>query len=83
VRYTVTWDENVQNDLASLWIQAPDRRALSSAADEIDRLLRLSPLSVGEPFGADRRLAIEPLEAVYTVSPDDCLVRVHQVVLLE
>jgi hypothetical protein len=62
-------------------MQAPDQQALTDASDEIDRLLRMSALTVGEDYGPDRRLIVEPLEVIYSVSPDDCLVRVLQVAL--
>ena len=82
MRCTVVWDPDAQDELARFWMQASDPQALADASDEIDRLLKSSALTVGEEFGSDRRLIIEPLEVIYTVSPDDCLVRVLQVDLL-
>lgn len=79
MRYTVTWLPSAIQDLARIWNQAPDRQAVSDASNEIDRVLRNTPLTVGEEEGAFRRLTVEPLEVVYRVSPDDRLVEVVQV----
>jgi hypothetical protein len=79
MRSTVAWDRDAQDELARLWMQAPDQQAVADAADEIDRLLAVSAATVGEQFGPARRLIVEPLEVIYTYSPDDCMVRVHEV----
>jgi hypothetical protein len=79
MRSTVVWDLDAQDELARLWMQAPDPQAVADAADEIDRLLMVSAATVGEELGSARRLIVEPLEVVYTYSPDDCMVKVHEV----
>ena len=56
-----------------------DRKAVADAANRIDRLLRFSPITVGEEYGADRRLMVDPLEIIFSVYPDDCMVKVLQV----
>lgn len=38
-RYTVVWVEGAERELANLWLDATDRRAVTDAADEIDRAL--------------------------------------------
>jgi hypothetical protein len=81
MRYTVVWDPDAQDDLARIWMQAHDPQAVADASDQIDRLLKTSALTVGEDYGPDRRLIVEPLEVIYSVSPDDCLVQVLQVAL--
>jgi plasmid stabilization system protein ParE len=83
MRCTVVWDPKAENDLATIWTFAPDQQAVAVAADEIDRLLRIRSLTVGEEFGKDRRLEVKPLAVVYSVYPDDCLVRVQQVVFIK
>ena len=79
MRYTVVWAPAAQNALADIWTQTSARKAVADAADEIDRLLRRDPLSRGEEQGTRRRLVVEPLEVLFTVSPDDRLVQVEQV----
>ncbi len=76
MRYTVTWDESARDELARLWVQASDRKAVERASNEIDHHLRFRPLGVGAEDGEDRRLTVLPLQVLYNVSPDDCCVRV-------
>ena len=76
MRCTVVWVPPAKSELARIWTEAPDKQAVTDAADEFDRLLRSKPLAVGEDYGEDRRLVIDPLEVIYAVSPDDCMVRV-------
>jgi hypothetical protein len=49
----------------------------------LNLLLKFSAMDLGEEVGTDRRLIREPLLVVYTVSPEDCLVRVLTVAFLE
>ncbi len=79
MRYTVAWNPAAQRELARLWNQAPDRRAVSDAANLIDRMLARNPLGLGRPYGSDRVLKVRPLEVLYSVSPGDCMVCVQVV----
>jgi plasmid stabilization system protein ParE len=79
MRFTVTWTRSAQNELADIWTRATDRRAVADAANKIDRLLRASPMTVGQQYGTDRRLLIDPLEVIFSVHPDDCMLRVLKV----
>jgi hypothetical protein len=74
--YTVTSDRTVQDELAVIWMQASDRDAVSRAANEIDRLLRLFPLTRGVAHDSFRTITVGPLTAVYRVSPDDRIVEI-------
>jgi hypothetical protein len=76
MRYTLVWIPSADDELARIWMDASDRRAVADATNEIERLLKREPLSVGEEYDDDRRIVIDPLEVIYTVSPDDCMVRV-------
>ena len=82
MRFTVIWDESVQDELARIWLQAADQQAVADAADHIDHLLKFSPERVGQAYDGDRRLIVEPLEVIYSVSMEDCMVRVLHVDLL-
>ena len=77
--FYVSYVPVAQNQLAQIWMDASDRNAVTRASHEIDRLLRTQPQTVGEELGDYRRLEVTPLEVVYTVSPDDCLVQVWRV----
>ena len=47
--YTVAWDPDAEQNLAELWLAAPDRAALTAAAAWVDRLLASDPLHAGAP----------------------------------
>ncbi len=79
MRFTVIYVPSAENELASIWTRAPDKQAVADASDEIDDLLKFRPLDVGEALEEGRRLHVPPLEVVYTVSPDDCMVRVVRI----
>jgi hypothetical protein len=82
MRYTVTWLPSAQNELANIWNQAADRQAVTDASNFIDRWLRRSPTTLAQPDGSDWRFTAPPLQVVYTVSQDDLLVTVHQVLFV-
>ena len=66
--YTVSWLPSAEQDLADTWLNAPDRDAVASAADAIDRQLQRDPLSVGESrSGAVRIVFLSPLVALFRV----------------
>ena len=77
--FYVSYVASAQNQLAQIWMDAVDRAAVTRASRRIDQLLRSQPLSVGDELGSYRRLEVTPLEVIYTVSPDDCLVQVWRV----
>ena len=77
--FTVGWIRSALEELARIWINAPSRQAINNASRRIDILLRVSSMSVGQPLGLNRRLTVGPLQVVYRVLPDDCLVRVLRV----
>jgi hypothetical protein len=43
VSFTVVWRPSAERRLAELWINAPDRHALTAAADAIDSALKRDP----------------------------------------
>jgi hypothetical protein len=79
MKYTVTWNPSVKNDLAHIWITATNRQAVADAADRIDRRLMHDPERQGEDFYGDQLLVENPLGIVFAVNPDDRQVRVIQV----
>ena len=77
MRYTLIWKPSVEQRLAEIWLEAADRRAVTGAADRIDRQLRTRPLAVGESRDMQRRILIDdPLVVVYKVLEADCMVHV-------
>ncbi len=80
MKYTVTWKPSVKGRLADIWMTAPDRSAVTAAANSIDRLLRVDPLGRGESRSDTARILIVlPLAVVYEVDQDDRLVQVLSV----
>ena len=82
MRYTVVYDPAAENQLADIWMRAPDPNAVEDASNDIDRQLKRSPDRSGRPFGPYRRLMVYPLVVDYTVSPQDRMVRVIRVEFL-
>jgi hypothetical protein len=80
MNYTVVWSTVAQNDLAQLWVTAPDRAAVTAAANRIDQLLRRDPHAQGESRFESSRILVEPPLAVYfRIDDPDCLVEVTDV----
>ena len=70
--FTVVWRPEAERKLAALWTDAPDRQAVTDAADAIDLLLRTAPLDVGESRVVNIRiLTVFPLSVYYDVHEED------------
>lgn len=65
--WILDWDEVPLNDLATVWMQAPDPQAITDAANEVDRQLVSSPESKGVEFYGDRLIVVPPLHVVFQV----------------
>jgi hypothetical protein len=79
MKYTVVWDDDAEDRLADIYNRASDKADVTAASNQIDRLLRNDPDRKGRPLNGTRFLTVPPLTVVFTVSPDDRLVRVQQV----
>lgn len=78
--WTVTWSPSAENDLAALWLQATNRKAVTTAADRIDQILRTDPYAHSESrAGSDRVMLASPLGVGFSVSDADRLVTVWAV----
>ena len=78
--YTVIWRPAAERQLASLWTNTEDRQSVTRAADDLDALLRASPLEVGESRVSNIRiLAVFPLCVYYDIHEADRLVAVWAV----
>lgn len=77
MRYTVVWSDPALAQLADLWTNAPDRQAVTEAANAIDRELARDPAAKGSPAQEGfRTLDIPPLHSLYAVDEPDRIVRV-------
>jgi plasmid stabilization system protein ParE len=80
IRFTVVWSEPANDRLAILWMSAPDRNAVTAAANAIDAALASDPLRQGEPLHEGlRSFHVPPLHVLFTVEEPDRLVRVVSV----
>ena len=78
--FTVAWGPDSVDELADLWLAAPNRERVTAAASEIDRLLRRNPQDVGESRDANIRvLFVDPLGADFEVVEADGMVYVLSV----
>lgn len=72
MRITVLWSAQAEVSLASLWVDAAQRRLVSQAADEVDSLLREQAARIGESRSDGTRiLFIPPLGACYEIFAED------------
>jgi len=80
VSYTVTWHPKAENELATIWMAAPDRNAVTSAAAELDRQLEDDAGNVGESRTGKRRITfVKPLAIIFEVDEDKRTVVLGQV----
>ena len=79
-RYTVSWRPEIKADLADIWINAPDKPAVTAAANRIDELLARDANSKGvEVHEGLRALVVHPLVIHFTASEADRLATVWSV----
>lgn len=79
-RFTVVWHPDAQNELAELWMAAPDRSTIAAAADLID--LELSQDAENEGIhivDGLRAFHSPPLRVLFAVREDDRIVEVLRV----
>jgi hypothetical protein len=80
IRYTVVWHAEAQDRLVQIWLTAPDRKAVTSAADAIDAILAWdAPLKGTFVEGGLSELLIPPLRVLFGVSEPDRIVRIVNV----
>jgi len=80
IRYTVVWPAGSQDELAELWVAAPDRDAITAAAHAIDVDLSEDATVKGVELSEGlRALFAPPLRVLFAVREDDRLVEVLRV----
>ena len=80
--FRVEWLQTALNELAAVWLQADSaqRKAITTAAQAIDKLLQRSPQREGESRAHGQRILFEPpLAVTFEVHPQRSLVRVLHV----
>jgi hypothetical protein len=77
--FTVLLDPAAEQELAALWMAAPDRAEVTRVSHEIEQLLRTDAHERGEArTGGQRILFVPPLGVLFTVSVEDRIVRILQ-----
>jgi mRNA-degrading endonuclease RelE of RelBE toxin-antitoxin system len=72
MKYTVVWKPEAERRLADLWVNATNRRAITDAANEIDKQLGHDPETKGESRSGNRRILLEsPLGILFKIDPQD------------
>lgn len=80
MKWTVIYRPPAQDELAEIWLNAPDPQGVAEAADEIDRILTGTPIEAGESRDGNTRIIIKsPLTVLYDVYPDERVVEVFAV----
>ena len=80
MKWIVLYRPSAQNQLADIWLNAPDPQDVADTADAIDQVLASNPLEAGESRDGNSRIIIaRPLSVLYDVYPDDALVEVFAV----
>ena len=77
MKYTVLWTPTAEQELAAIWMGAPDRDAVTSAASSIDTLLAENADRQGESrYGNLRIMFAPPLVVEFDVLEEDRIVYV-------
>lgn len=79
--YQIDWKREAEQELAAIWLAAPDRNAITFASATIDSILERQPLDVGESRTSSihRVVFYRPLFVEYSVIEDDKKVIVQHV----
>ena len=77
---TVAYTSVAEDQLTDIWVQAPDRQAVTAAEAEINKRLGRDPLGQGEAVAEGlRKLAVTPLTVYYQVDQAQRVVEVQAV----
>jgi hypothetical protein len=68
--FTVTYKPSAEQELADLWLNGPDRQAVTDAANRIDALLKADPFTQGESRDGLSRILFERPLAVQMISAE-------------
>ena len=80
MKFSVLWTPAAERDLADIWLNAPDREAIRSAADTLDSLLRLDAHLRGESRHESLRILLAaPLGIDFDVDQENRTVWVLRV----
>jgi len=68
MNFRVVWNRTELRELASICLRVPDRKAVATAANFIERMLMMDPHSAGKPLKRRyRRLFVTPLTVEFKI----------------
>jgi hypothetical protein len=80
MNFRIKYRRRATRALASIWLTAPDRDAITRITERYERSLAMDPLGHGESrSGNERVLVIEPLAVFYAVYPVKRLVVIRDI----
>ena len=80
MKFTVFWTAGAEAELATIWTEATDRAAVTTAVKRIDDQLALDAPNAGESRDAGERIIFEPpIGVLVEVRESDCLAKVLHV----
>jgi ethanolamine utilization microcompartment shell protein EutL len=80
MNYTVEWLTEAEDQLAEIWLQASDPKAVTASQAEIDRRLARDPTGCGQLLHEGlAKIVVPPLTAFYAVDAARRLVEVSGV----
>jgi plasmid stabilization system protein ParE len=80
-RFAVVWLEEAEDELAAIWLQAHDRKAVTNAQAVIDARLAIDPVNNSTEVAEGlRKIVVLPLIAFFSLDETRSLVEVVQVV---
>jgi hypothetical protein len=78
--WTVESTSIAEDQLAEIWLHAPDQRAVTAAQAAIERTLARDPLAHGQEVREGlRKLTVAPLTVYYEVRPAQKVVEIQAV----
>jgi hypothetical protein len=79
-RRTVIWLQQAQQELAQIWLDAQDRRAVTIASATLDAELAVDPKTKGKHLAEGlRKLRVPPLEVLFQLREGDRTVELASV----
>jgi hypothetical protein len=78
--YTVEWPNDVLSDLTTIWLQAPDRRAVTNAQATIDQMLGADPLGNATHLSEGLyKLQVIPLSVTFVINVPQHRVEIYSI----
>ena len=68
IPFSLAWEPPAEDELAEIWLQSPDRWAVTRAQAKIDQLLKADPIANGAHLSEGLyTIHVPPLRCNYTI----------------